>query len=478
MTYLSLKFYLFVFATLLIYYLLPLTKRWIALLIGNVSFYMFFYKTGWWIFLVTMIISYLVGLIIDKHSGRVKNMMLVLGIFSVVSPWFIIKNSNFILANILRKNTIAWVVPMGISFYTLQIVAYMIDVYKGEIDAEKNIAKYMLFVSYFPQIIQGPIPRYNQLRDQLVEGHLFDENKFVKGFCFCIWGFFLKLVIADKAGIIVNTVFDHYPTYSGLYIFIASILYSIQLYADFLACTTLSQGVSKLFGIEIIDNFARPYFATSIKDFWRRWHISLSSWLRDYVYIPLGGNRKGKMRKIINLIITFLVSGLWHGAGYKYIAWGLLHAAYQIIGDITLDLRESIYNKCNIAPNSNVKKIIKQIGTFWLVNLAWIIFRSNIKTGLRMIKHMVCDFNPWILFNDRLFTLGLGWKEVLVLVFAIWILWRVSRAHERGISISDKIMGMRLPLRWAIFMAAIIGIMVFGTYGFGFNAQDFIYGGF
>jgi D-alanyl-lipoteichoic acid acyltransferase DltB (MBOAT superfamily) len=405
--------------------------------------------------------------------------VLVLGISSVVLPWFLIKDSNFILESILHKNTVNWIVPMGISFYTLQIVAYMVDVYKGVIAAEKNIAKYMLFVSYFPQIIQGPIPRYSQLGEQLVEGHLFDENKFVKGFCLCIWGFFLKLVIADKAGVIVNMVFDNYPAYSGLYIFMASILYSIQLYADFLACTTLAQGVSKMFGIELIDNFARPYFATSIKDFWRRWHISLSSWLRDYVYIPLGGNRKGKVRKSVNLAITFLFSGLWHGAGFKFLVWGLLHAVYQIVGDATFNIREKLYNKCKIDVHSKVKKTMKQIGTFMLVNLAWIIFRADtLIIALSMIKHMFSDFNPWILFDDRIFTLGLEWKEVLVLLIAICILWWVGKFHERGISVSDKIIGMKLPLRWAVYIVAIIGIIIFGTYGYGFNAQDFIYGGF
>jgi D-alanyl-lipoteichoic acid acyltransferase DltB (MBOAT superfamily) len=259
MTYISINYYLFVVLALFFYYIIPVDKRWIVILVGNIGFYMLFLKTGWWIFLSTIIISYFISIVLSYVNERVKNIVLVIGLVAIILPWFLIKNCNFGL-----------IIPVGISFYTLQIISYIIDVYKNNITVEKNITKYMLFVSFFPQIIQGPIPRYSQLRNQLVEGHLFDENKFTKGFCYIIWGFFLKLVIADKSAVIVNDIFDNYTVYCGFYIWIASFLYSIQLYTDFLACTTLAQGVSLLFGIELINNFNCPYFAISIKDFWRR----------------------------------------------------------------------------------------------------------------------------------------------------------------------------------------------------------------
>ena len=479
MTYISLNYYILVIAVLLIYYCLPLKTRWVALLVGNIVFYIRFYKTGWWIFAGTIIVSYLEGLFMQKVNGKLKKITLLISVLSITVPWILIKNSNFVIGDVLKRDPIYWIIPLGISFYTLQLLSYVIDVYLNKIIPEKNIAKYALYASFFPQLVQGPIPRYNQLQSQLIEGHKFDEEKIVKGFCYIIWGFFLKLVIADKAGVVVNTVFNNYPAYSGAYIWLASFLYSIQLYADFLACTTLAQGVAKMFGIDLVDNFSRPYFATSIKDFWRRWHISLSTWLRDYIYIPLGGNRKGTFRKYINLIITFIVSGIWHGAGFRFLIWGGMHAFYQIVGELTYDLRENCYFRLKIDKNSKKKKMLKQCGTFLLVNWAWIIFRADsLWLGSRMIKHMFTEFNPWIFFNDRIFTLGLGWKEMMVLFFAIGLLWKVGKYHEEGKSVSDKVMNQILPIRWAIYMISIIVIMVFGTYGFGFNAQDFIYGGF
>ncbi len=322
----------------------------------------------------------------------------------------------------------------------MQIIAYLTDVYRGDIAPQKNPAKYALFITFFPQLLQGPIPRYRQLGEQLFCGHLFDERKFTRGVYLIIWGFFLKLVIADKASVVVDTVFDNYPAYSGGYLWFASILYSIQLYADFLACTTLAQGVSFLFGIELAGNFKRPYFAVSVKDFWQRWHISLSRWLRDYVYIPLGGNRKGKGRKYLNLAVTFLASGIWHGVGLTYLLWGGIHGCCQIMGECLDGPKEKIYARLNIRPDGKGKRIIKQTGTFLIVSLAW--------------------------------------KEMLVLLFAVLLLFAVEKKQEEGIRISECIGRQKLPVRWLVCMAGICAVMIFGTYGYGFEAQDFIYGGF
>ena len=479
MTYITLNYYLFVLAVLIAYYILPLKIRWAALLAGNIGFYLLFYTSGWWVLGITIAISFIGGIMIPSLEGKAKKTVLFLSILATLIPWFLVKNLNFLLEITVKRDPINWIVPLGISFYTLQLVSYLADVYKGKILPERNIAKFALFASFFPQLIQGPIPRYGQLQNQLITGHRFDENNIVKGFCYVIWGFFLKLMIADKAGVIVDAVFENYPAYSGIYIWAASFLYSIQLYADFLACTTLAQGVAKLFGIDIADNFARPYFAVSIKDFWRRWHLSLSSWLRDYVYIPLGGNRKGTFRKYLFLVITFLVSGIWHGAGYKYLVWGGMHAFYQIAGDFTYRFRERIYKAFHVSEKSGKKRLLKQAGTFLLVNWAWIIFRADtLWLGTRMIKHMFTECNPWVLFNDQIFNLGLGWKEIAVLMLSVLLLRRVGKAHEEGRSVSNMIMSQRLVIRWGIYMTAIIGIMIFGTYGYGFNAQDFIYGGF
>lgn len=479
MTYISMSYYLLVLVVLVLYYFFPIRHRWIALLVGNIAFYFLYFRTGSLIFGVTIIVSYIAGIYIHRFRGKKRKLALLLSLLLVISPWVLTKIVNSIPEVTLKEEPISWIIPIGISFYTLQLIAYLVDVYNDKIIPERNIARFALFVSFFPQLIQGPIPRYGQLHEQLITGHELEERNIVKGFCYIIWGFFLKLVIADKAGIIVNTVYDNYSAYSGVYIWIASILYSVQLYTDFMACSTLAQGVARMFGIEMINNFARPYFAVSIKDFWHRWHISLSSWLKDYIYIPLGGNRSGTIKKYVFIIITFIVSGIWHGVGYKYLAWGGMHAFYQITGDLTYKTRERLYAFLKISPESWEKKTLKQIGTFLLVNWAWIIFRADsLWLGLSMIKHMLVEYNPWILFNDQIFTLGLCWKEVLILFFSIALLWKVGACHEKGISISERIMAQRLIIRWCIFMAAIIGIMIFGTYGYEFNAQEFIYGGF
>lgn len=479
MIYISLKYYVLVIAALILYYIFPLKLRWLVLFTANIAFYAFFYKTGWWIFLLTVIFCYLIGLAIPGQKQKTGKLTFIAGIIGVTAPWLIIKNSNFVIAEILGRDPVSFIVPLGISFYTLQLISYMADVYMERITPEKNIAKFILFASFFPQLLQGPIPRYSQLSHQLTNGNIFDEEKVVKGFQLIIWGFFLKLVIADKAAIIVNTVFDNYPAYTGAYIWIASFLYSIQLYTDFLACTTLARGVSLMFGIELVSNFERPYYARSIKDFWRRWHISLSTWLRDYIYIPLGGNRKGKVRKYINLLITFIVSGIWHGAGFKFLVWGLLHAVYQIIGELTFDYRESIYEFCGIRADSRKKKWIKITGTFLLVNFAWIIFRAEtLRKGILLITDMVTEFNPWVILNDRIFTLGLAWKEMVVLGAAIYLFHKIAKYQEQGKSANDRFYSQPMLFRWGVYIAAIVGIILFGTYGFGFNAQDFIYGGF
>ena len=479
MSYISINYYVLVALAVFFYYMFPLKHRWIVLLATSAIFYLKFYHNGWWLVFGSIIVSYVIGICLEKADESQKKMILTIGIIVTVLPWLFTKNLFDLSWGLIKSKPINLVLPMGISFYTLQIIAYMADVYNGKIAAQRNIFKYALFVSFFPQILQGPIPRYEQLEHQLINGHSFDEHNFSKGICYIIWGFFLKLVIADKAGVFVNTVYNNYPAYAGAYLWVASILYSIQLYTDFLACTILAKGVSKLFGIELIDNFKQPYFATSVKDFWRRWHISLSTWLRDYVYIPLGGNRRGQLCKFINLAITFFISGLWHGAGMRFIVWGLLHAFYQICGELTNPVREEIYTKLNVSKESNDKTIFKRIGTFLLINWAWVIFRADsLKQGLGILKNMIVVFNPWILFNNRIYTLGLDWKDWIILVLGILVLIYAGINHEQDISVSNKVIARRWPIRWAIMIAAIISIMLVGTYGYGFDNSDFIYGGF
>lgn len=473
MVFLSIKFYLFVLMLVCGYYVMPMRHRWQVLLTGSVCFYVWLCRNAWWIFLVTILLVFGMSQGLyryrEKKSSRFSGALPLLCAGVTAVPWLLTKG---------QFSGLGLAAPLGISFYTLQMISYLVDIYRGDVERPLGFFQYVLYVSFFPQIVQGPIPRYRQLGFQLYEGHPFDERTFTKGIHLILWGFFLKMMIADKAAVIVDKIFGTSAAYEGAYILAAGILYSIQLYADFLACVSIAQGTAGLFGIRLADNFWHPYMAVSVQDFWRRWHISLSTWLRDYIYIPLGGNRKGKLRKYVNIAITFLVSGIWHGIGFRYLFWGMMHAVYQIAGGLTRPLREKIYDLLKMREGDLTRRILQRAGTFFWVMLAWIIFRADsLREGIHMIMSMFTTWNPWILFDDSLLNLGLNGKEWIVLILSVLLWIRVSMMQER-FCIRDWILEQHVLFRWTVYIGVILVIFVCGTYGYGFNAQDFIYGGF
>ena len=478
MTYMSFWFYVFVLIAALLYYIIPLQRRWLVLLAGSLFFYWQAMGTpmGMAVILITIAAAYGAGLLLHRVKRKSG---LVAAVCLVILPWFCIKNGNYVLEVLLHKSAVSWIVPVGISFYTLQIISYLADIYMGRIEAQRNPARFALYVMFFPQIVQGPIPRYDRLSGQLYGGHPFCEKTVVGGFYRILWGFFLKLMIADRAAVVVDEIFGLPYQYVGCYVFVAGVLYSIQLYADFAACISISKGVANLFGIELADNFHHPYLAVSVKDFWHRWHMSLSEWLKDYVYIPLGGSRKGRVRTFINLILTFAVSGIWHGAGLRFVVWGLLHAVYQITGQLTQGIQRKAAKVLKLEEAVEARIWIQRIWTFLCVMTAWIIFRAeNLRTGLQMIGSMFCVHNVWIFTNDALLSLGLDWKEWVVLLSSILLLFMVSLKQEKGFAFSEAIFRQPLYIRWALYLVVIFGIMTYGAYGMGYDSQAFIYGGF
>lgn len=483
MNILSLPYYIFVVITALIYYLLPKKNRWYVLLAGNIVFYLCFGLLSTVVLVAMILVSYFGARVIQKHHNEntsKQKRILFFYLALTVMPLLCLKYGGYALQRLHLSGGMFIIVPIGISFFTLQMIAYQVDVYRGKITAQNNILKYALFSSFFPQILQGPIPRYEQLSAQLIEGHDFEEKNVIKGMQRILWGFFLKLMIADKAAIVVNTVFGQWQDYPGAYILVAVILYAIQLYADFLACTVIAQGVAELFGVEIADNFNHPFAATSIKEFWGRWHMSLSSFLKDYIYVPLGGNRKGVFRKYVNLVITFVVSGFWHGAGIKYILWGFMQAFYQIGGDLTFPIREKIYGALGLGTESKLKQRIKQAGTFVLFCYSLIIFRADsARQGVHMMINMIIkqEYHLTKLPGDGFMATGLPWQELIVLAIAILLFFCVEIIQQK-MRIRDVILSKNVFFRFALYIVAVVVIFVFGTYGFGFNAQDFIYGGF
>lgn len=480
--YTSVLYYLFLPAAAVLYYLFPKRHRWIVLLAASGLFYYWLFPT--WqqaaVFAASIVSSWIFGRVIGLHRNK---RILAAGIIISALPLFLVDGGKMLISfsggGCGEIRLPGFLVPVGLSFYSLQVISYLADIYSGKVTPQNNVLKYALFISFFPQLIQGPIPRYNDLSYQLTDGNEFDPDNVQRGFQLILWGFFLKLMVADKASVIVDTVFNNWQNYYGSYYLVAGILYSLQLYADFLACTTLSQGAAKIFGITVTDNFNHPYFSTSIKDFWRRWHMSLSFWLRDYVYIPLGGNREGKLRKYMNLMITFLVSGIWHGGTIKFVFWGLLHGFYQIAGELTQRMRNRMWIYLGQNTDSKVRHVCRVSGTCFLVMLAWIIFRAeHLYIGIHMIKSIFTEFSPWILSGTHLFELGLSQLECFVLAISVLLLLFVSRRQEKGTIIGDRIMKLNVLFRYIIYLAGIVTIAVFGTYGFEFNAADFIYGGF
>ena len=415
----------------------------------------------------------------QQQAQRKKKWMLVLTISLNVLILLVLKvflKIPFVSGYVGQR--LGMLIPLGISFYTLQIIAYMVDVYRGKIQPEKNLFRFALFVSFFPQILQGPIPRYDKLAPQFEKAHKFDYILFTDSLMLMLWGYFQKMVIADNAAIVVNRVFGEYQTYQGFYVVLAAFLYSIQLYADFSGCVNIARGSAGLFGIQLEDNFNHPYFSHSIKEFWGRWHISLSSFLKDYIYIPLGGNRKGKIRKYINLLLTFLVSGIWHGAGLTFLVWGFLHGMYQIIEDICKPWLTKLMNKLHINMENFSFRFMLQIKTFVLAAVAWIFFRADsIKQALSMLKSIITGWNPYVLFDESFYLLGLNGKEFRMLILSIGILWLVSFLQER-MKLRETFRKQNLLFQWSILLLGIFAVLIFGVYGPGYDATQFIYGNF
>ena len=385
MNYLSASFQIFVVITLVLYYLFPMRKRQWVLLAASLFFYISF-DVRYLLFLLFVSGStFWCAKTLNKTCR--KKLLLVVCILVNFLMWFCIKELSWLINSILRALGFsggtfavpAWfqLVPIGISYYTLQAIAYIVDVYKGKIVTEQKFWRYLLFLSYFPAIVQGPISRYDELAPQLCNTNKFDPTRFQDGLTLVLLGLVKKIVVADRLAIFVNNCFTNYETFHGMVLYVGAVCYAFQLYMDFSGCVDICRGVSGMFGISLVENFKSPYYAKSTKEFWNRWHLSLSRWLKDYVYIPLGGNRHGRMRKYVNLIITFGVSGMWHGAGFNYIVWGVLQAVYQIVGEITSNFRSKFKARIGVKLGSASDIAYSTFITFHLTVLSWVFFRSK-----------------------------------------------------------------------------------------------------
>lgn len=485
----SLQFFIFLPIVFLVYHVIPTKIRYIWLLVSSYYFYMCWNPKYVLLLLCSTVVTYIAGLFLesfDEQNKDIKKLTVFLCVFINLAILFFFKYYGF-TANTIDKifsllhistqvKKFDVILPVGISFYTFQALGYIVDVYRKDTKAEKNFFRYALFVSFFPQLVAGPIERSGNLLSQLRKPKKLTYDDFREGFYLLIYGYFIKLVIADRAGIFVDTVYNSVSSYDGVYFIVATIFFSLQIYCDFYGYSVIAKGCGKLMGINLMENFNAPYLSRSIAEFWRKWHISLSSWLRDYLYIPLGGNRKGVIRQCINLMIVFFISGLWHGAAWTFVIWGCLHGAYQIFGKILKPLKQALCNLLSLHTDSFGHKCLQIVVTYILTTFAWIFFRANsVNDAFDIIKSMIKVRNPWILFDGSLFECGLNDKNFRVLVYAAIVLLIADILKLKGYVIREKLLSQDFWFRWIVLIAGIILTLVFGIWGSGYDTAGFIY---
>ena len=433
----SLAYLIFFPIVITCYFLMPFKFRWAFLLAASYYFYMSWKIDLIYLILLTTVISYICAILIEKTENiKRKRIFLTIALISSLGVLFFFKYFNFLsvaFSNFLNsfgmglpEYTLNLILPIGISFYTFQTLSYVIDVYRGKVKTERHFGYFALYVSFFPALVAGPIERPESLLPQLKIEHKPDKTEFTEGLRIIIRGFFKKLAIADLTAGYVNTVFNNPAEATGLTVIVASLLFAVQIYCDFSGYTDIAIGCARMMGIKLTQNFNLPYSAKSIREFWSHWHISLSTWFRDYLYIPLGGNRCAVPRRLTNIFIVFLVSGLWHGAEWTFIIWGALHGLYQIIGYLTRNIREKLYNRFRINKTGKAAGIWQNICTFILVLFAWIFFRANNVSELGILLNRLLF--SWTDSLNSISSIGYGAVQIAITLLSVYIMRILDRS--------------------------------------------------
>ena len=491
----SIDFLVFYPIVVTVYFVIPNKVKNIWLLAASYFFYMSWNAKYAILILTSTIITYASGLMIERvkraENDEVRKEKYLKAIVACsfilnLGILFFFKYMNFTLNTLesllgllhisVKMPAFDIILPVGISFYTFQALSYTMDVYQGEIYAEKNFLQYALFVSFFPQLVAGPIERSKNLIRQLAVPKKFNFDNFREGILLMIWGYFMKIVLADRISIYVDTVYKDPATYGGWYLIVATVLFAVQIYCDFGGYSVIAMGTARVLGINLMENFDAPYISFSVSEFWRKWHISLTSWFKDYLYIPLGGSRKGKLRKYINIMIVFLVSGLWHGASFSFIIWGGLNGFYKVAAEVLMPVRERVRKALGINTRALWYRLLLAAGTFVLVDFAWIFFRAGgARDALSVIKHMITADNFHIFLDGSLYNCGIDPANFAVMILGIAILAVADCFKYKGIRIRDVIMRQKYPVRWAVYTVTILMVLVFGIWGPAFDKASFIY---
>ena len=465
----SFGFAVFLPIVFVIYWALPNPYRWALLLAASYGFYMSWNVKYVGLILLTTCVSYYTAILLERSADkRRRRAILFCAVFICIGVLFIFKYFSFFfdtVASVLNcfsvpvhPMTLRLLLPVGISFYTFQSLSYVIDVYRGETKAEHHLGIYATFVSFFPQLVAGPIERTNNLLPQIAATHQFDYSQATYGLKLMAWGYYKKLVIADFVSAFVDKVFNNITSYHGFALVLAVFFFTIQIYCDFSAYSDIARGTAKLFGIELMENFKSPYFSSSLHEFWSRWHISLSTWFRDYVYIPLGGNRVSRLRHYRNLLFTFLISGLWHGANWTYIVWGGIHGVAQIA--------ESIFGSDKRSSRHAITKAVRVLLVFVFTMLAWVFFRAeNLGDALYWFRHVLDGAKNPLLYvyngfsGKRYVGIGLSKRELLRFILCLSVMTAFDFSSLKN-DVINWISKRNVILRWAVYLC-FIWIIIF-----------------
>ncbi len=475
----SIAFIIFFPIVIFLYFLTPYKYRWILLLAASYYFYMCWKAEYIILILLSTIVDYFVSLkMASLPEKKQRRKWLYLSFLCNLGLLFTFKYFNFFSDSVnlfLQNFNIFYepfylnvLLPVGISFYTFQTLSYTIDVYNEKVEPERHFGYFALYVSFFPQLVAGPIERPARLLPQFRQKFDFDYERVVTGLKMMAWGFFMKLVIADRLAPIVNKVFNHPSKFEGIEVIVATIFFSFQIFCDFAGYSIIAIGAAKVMGYDLMQNFRRPYFATSIREFWQRWHISLSTWFRDYVYIPLGGNRVVKWRWYYNLFVTFVVSGLWHGANWTFVIWGALHGFYLIFAIVTQSFRDKFNAAIGLNKYPQLHHFLQIVVTFILAAFAWIFFRANnVGDAFTLIQNMF--YIEVSQFTWQLIPTVDTYKIWLVIFFMLIL--ELYHAIEEFSSSPTPLYSSSTIVRWTSYVLLIIITLGFGSY----TSNDFIY---
>jgi alginate O-acetyltransferase complex protein AlgI len=465
----------------LLYFLLPQRMRAPMLLAASCWFYMAFVPKYILILVFLILFDFTAGILIENAQGRRRRIFLIASLCANIGMLGFFKYFNFLNGNFASMaRFIGWsypiaylhiILPIGLSFHTFQSMSYTVEVYRGRFKAERSLLYFALYVMFYPQLVAGPIERPQNLLHQFREHHLFNWSRFTDGLRLMASGLFKKIVIADRAAILANAVYGQPAHFSGLQLLIATWFFAIQIYCDFSGYTEIARGAARVMGIELMVNFDRPYLALSIAEFWRRWHISLSTWFRDYLYFPLGGNRCPLPRVCFNLAVVFLVSGLWHGANWTFIIWGALHGLFLIVYVTTEKLRSWIPAALGLQ-NRPVLKVLSWLLTLNLVGVTWVFFRaSNVHDALLILHRIATDLipQPGLDLHPGLDSVQFALAILLILgLFAVEFLGGTM-------PVWDRIAGLPRWLRWSAYYAFGVGFILFLLFNPQHTPQPFVY---